>query len=31
MVTWEKQGTEVKTRYTVEYITSKKDWQRVCD
>lgn len=31
MVTWKKQGTEVKTRYTVEYITSKKDWQRVCD
>ncbi|NBK77325.1 hypothetical protein D5272_01650 [bacterium D16-76] len=31
MVTWQKQGTEIKTRYTVEYITDKNDWQRVCD
>ena len=31
MVTWQKQSTEIRTRYTVEYITSKEDWQKVCD
>lgn len=31
MTTWQKQGAKIKTLYTVEYITDKKDWQRLCD
>lgn len=31
MITWQKQGAEIKTLYAVEYITDKKDWQRLCD
>lgn len=30
MVTWEKSVGDIKTRYTVEVVNSKKDWDYIC-